>query len=228
MKQKLLFFLLLGGFVLLSRLNASDIAELSNTKNWELIHNFDDSVRVYQKHIQNKNLKAYRVSKTTDIDPLILYSVFENIENYETVIKSANNIDFEAIEVQGDTIFGYQHINAPIIKDRHYVYKMIRHNDEAGYAYWRLVDRESRFKEYIAKKYQRTGKPIYLSNGTGVFQVKKNNGSNVVSYSLYMDPGGSLPGFLVNMINERGLVNMFRDVIKEANRLDNSRGVYGQ
>lgn len=155
------------------------------------------------------------------MNPVTLFSVFENIDKYEKVLKSAQNIDFETLEFEGDTIYGYQHINIPIVKDRHYVYQMVKHSVNSEFAYWILQDEGVKFEEFIQKKSSSKNNPIYLDEGTGVFKiVPGSDRTNIVSYSLYMDPGGSLPNFLINMINERGLVNMFRDVIKEAHRLD--------
>ena len=38
---------------------------------------------------------------------------------------------------------------------------------------------------------------------------------------LYMHPGGSIPDFLVDAINKRSIIGLFRDVIKEV-RVRNS------
>lgn len=231
MRQKLLSFLFLASFIWLSRASETDLVALSNDQNWELIHNFDDSIKVYRKHIAHRDLNAYRVLKNTNAAAPILYRVFENIENYDQVIKSAKNIDFAALEVEGDTIYGYQNIqiNVPFIKNRHYVYQMVKHNPNTDYAYWVLVDQSNGFEDFISKKYESTGKPLYLSQGTGVYKVNPNRaGTQRVSYSLYMDPGGNLPNFLINMINERGLVNLFRDVLKEAEKIDKQGELYAQ
>ncbi len=223
MVKKVLFFLFFVVFVSASAKNNFDLLGLNTDQNWNLIHSFDDSVKVYKKPVLNKQLNAYRVVKQTDLDPEQLYSVFEDIKNYEQALPSANNIDFEFVSSNQDTIYGYQHIkiNVPFVKDRHYVYRMLRHNPKRGHACWVLRDQEGSFKDYIDQQAKERGKPIYLSDGVGVFKVEpeQNTSQYTVSYSLYMDPGGNLPDFLINMINERGLVNMFRDVLKEAKRI---------
>lgn len=221
MRQKLLSFLFFVSFIFISRANNVNINSLIQDSGWERIHSFDDSVQVYEKHLQHLNLKAYRVLKRTNINAGTLFSVFESIDKYENVLKSAQNIDFETLEFEGDTIYGYQHINIPIVKDRHYVYQMVKNSVNSEFAYWILQDEGVKFKEFIEKKSASKNNPIYLDEGTGVFKVVPNSDrTNIVSYSLYMDPGGNLPNFLINMINERGLVNMFRDVIDEANRME--------
>ena len=39
-----------------------------------------------------------------------------------------------------------------------------------------------------------------------------------ISYRLFMDPGGSIPNFLTDKINEISIINLFKDVIAEAER----------
>ena len=43
-----------------------------------------------------------------------------------------------------------------------------------------------------------------------------NNGSYIITYRLFMDPGGSMPNFIVEKINEYSIYNIFNDVIIEA------------
>ena len=38
----------------------------------------------------------------------------------------------------------------------------------------------------------------------------------VLSYRIYMDPGGALPEFLVDMMNKVSVMNIFKDAIAEA------------
>src|SRR6056297_2697704 len=110
MVKKVLFFLFFVVFVSASAKNNFDLLGLNTDQNWNLIHSFDDSVKVYNKPVLNKQLNAYRVVKQTDLDPEQLYSVFEDIKNYEQALPSANNIDFEFVSSNQDTIYGYQHI----------------------------------------------------------------------------------------------------------------------
>ena len=57
----------------------------------------------------------------------------------------------------------------------------------------------------------------YLSHGAGLWAAEeKSNNMTSLSYRLYMDPGGSLPTFLIDMINKTSVVNIFEDVIAEA------------
>ena len=49
-----------------------------------------------------------------------------------------------------------------------------------------------------------------------VRKIEKNK--YLISYRLYMDPGGSLPDFIIKKVNESSIYNIFNDVINEASK----------
>mgnify|MGYP005749293839 FL=1 len=59
----------------------------------------------------------------------------------------------------------------------------------------------------------------YLNNGAGLW-VAKNVAKDRTSFSyrIYIDPGGSLPNFLIDLINKTSVVNIFKDAIAEAQK----------
>ena len=57
----------------------------------------------------------------------------------------------------------------------------------------------------------------YLSHGAGLWVAENQfNNKTSFSYRIYMDPGGSLPTFLIDLINKNSVVNIFEDAIAEA------------
>jgi hypothetical protein len=38
----------------------------------------------------------------------------------------------------------------------------------------------------------------------------------ILSYRLYLDPGGSIPDFAIEFLNKMNILNVFKDVVKEA------------
>ena len=60
---------------------------------------------------------------------------------------------------------------------------------------------------------------VQLDFGAGLWMAEKaDNGSVTISYRLYMDPGGSIPRFLIDIVNEMSIVNIFKDALAEAGR----------
>ena len=57
----------------------------------------------------------------------------------------------------------------------------------------------------------------YLDYGAGMWLSNPLSENKFdISYRLVMDPGGSIPSVLVDLINEVSLVSLFNDVLKEA------------
>ena len=65
---------------------------------------------------------------------------------------------------------------------------------------------------------------IYLEYGAGIWKSEQiSPGKYNISYRLYMDPGGSIPTFVVDIINETSIVGLFQDALNEAYRRQNTR-----
>ncbi len=45
-----------------------------------------------------------------------------------------------------------------------------------------------------------------------------DDGRYQYSYRLFMDPGGTIPNFVIDQINSLSVVNIFSDVMNEAGR----------
>ena len=58
---------------------------------------------------------------------------------------------------------------------------------------------------------------IKLDYGAGMWMAEPiDEKEYILSYRLYLDPGGSIPGFAVELLNKMNIVNVFKDVVKEA------------
>jgi hypothetical protein len=47
---------------------------------------------------------------------------------------------------------------------------------------------------------------------------RADDGDYMLSYRLYLDPGGSIPDFAIELLNKMSVVNVFNDVLIEASR----------
>lgn len=215
MKYKLLFVLSL--FINLwatNQLEQSFLSPLVNDSNWQLLETYDDGVRLYSKKIETYNLNAYRVEKPTTAKKDALMQVFEKVENYDQILTSAGNITFDTIEKTEEKALAYQHIDIPIINNRHYFYHMYKSNDNQDYAFWQLTEVDRSLVSEVIKKHNLDQEPVKLKTGAGIYQVKETGNQTIAQYSLFLDPEGNIPSFLANMANKNGLVNMFRDLLK--------------
>ena len=89
--------------------------------------------------------------------------------------------------------------------------------DSTTMCYWVLLD-----PDYETNKPIESKNTTYLKQGAGIWKCESSELNKwKISYMLYMHPGGSIPDFLVDAINKRSIIGLFRDVIKEV-RVRNS------
>jgi len=189
---------------------------LHDNNGWEILdsssHNF-----VSTKEIPEKDLFAVMVKKDIELPNNILQDVIMDINNYKQFLKSSDSFISNEIKRTTRYVDGYQFIpiNLPFFDNREYLFRMypsgFKDDDSISIIHWYLLDEN---KIDIDKK---NHSATYLSHGAGLWVAeKKSNNKTSLSYRLYMDPGGSLPTFLIDMINKTSVVNIFEDVIAEA------------
>ena len=140
-----------------------------------------------------------------------------DVNNYKQFLKSSDSFISNEINRTTHFVDGYQFIpiNIPFFDNREYLFRMypsgFKDDDSISIIHWYLLDQN----EAVLDKKNHSA--TYLSHGAGLWVAEeKLNNKTSLSYRLYMDPGGSLPTFLIDMINKTSVVNIFEDVIAEA------------
>ena len=140
-----------------------------------------------------------------------------DVNNYKQFLKSSDSFISNEIKRTTHFVDGYQFIpiNIPFFDNREYLFRMhpsgFKDDDSISIIHWYLLDEN----EIVFDKKNHSA--TYLSHGAGLWVAEeKLNNKTSLSYRLYMDPGGSLPTFLIDMINKTSVVNIFEDVIAEA------------
>ena len=188
---------------------------LDNT-GWEILnsstHNF-----VSTKNIPERDLFAVMVKKDINLPKKILQEVIMDVNNYKQFLKSSDSFISNEIKRTTHFVDGYQFIpiNIPFFDNREYLFRMypsgFKDDDSISIIHWYLLDEN----EIVLDKKNHSA--TYLSHGAGLWVAEEeSNNKTSLSYRLYMDPGGSLPTFLIDMINKTSVVNIFEDVISEA------------
>jgi len=106
------------------------------------------------------------------------------------------------------------------MNDRHYCFKLIKNEinieDSKTLVKWFLLNEDTELLDIQSSNDDNT---IYLKYGAGIWLVDSIDKSKIkISYRLFMDPGGSIPNFLTEKINEVSIINLFKDIIAEAER----------
>ena len=189
---------------------------LHDNTGWEIL---DSSLHnlVSTKEIQGRDLFAVMVKKDIKLPKNILQDVIMDVNNYKQFLKSSDSFISNEIKRTTHFVDGYQFIpiNIPFFDNREYLFRMypsgFKDDDSVSIIHWYLLDENELILD------EKNHSATYLSHGAGLWVAEeKLNNKTSLSYRLYMDPGGSLPTFLIDMINKTSVVNIFEDVIAEA------------
>ncbi|MFL2982780.1 MAG: hypothetical protein ACJZ12_00130 [Candidatus Neomarinimicrobiota bacterium] len=189
---------------------------LQSNEGWDLI-NKDGDIAISTKSIRDMNLAAYMVKKKTTIPSDIIQDIVMDVRNYDEYFNKNQSFVFRQLNKGHDWVEGHHYlpINIPLIKDREYFFRV--HSN--GYS---LVDTTSIVHWYLTKSAENKGAElnrdtIYLDYGAGLWMAEYLNKNNyILSYRLYIDPGGSIPDFAIELMNKANIMNIFQNVIAEA------------
>ena len=189
---------------------------LHDNNGWEVIDSSSNNL-VSIKEIPGRDLFAVMVKKEINLPKEILQDVIMDINNYKQFLKSSGSFISNEIKRTTEFVDGYQFIpiNIPFFDNREYFFRMypsgFKDDDSISIIHWYLLNEQ----QPIFKKKDRSA--TYLSHGAGLWVAENQfNNKTSFSYRIYMDPGGSLPTFLIDLINKTSVVNIFEDAIAEA------------
>ncbi len=197
--------------------NQTLLTFLNINSGWSALEKTNDSIQISIKELDGSKLEAVKVEKILDIDPDLITDVIMDVENYNSFLSDAESLKSRVVERSDVGLIGYQRIEVdfPFFDDREYFFRMDRspfgNQDTKTMCYWVLLN-----SDYDLGKGVRTKNTTYLQKGAGIWKWEPFELNKVkISYMLYMHPGGSIPDFLIDVINRRSIVGLFRDVLKE-------------
>lgn len=206
----------------------SDLLDtLNDEKGWEPINYLDDGTRFESKVILGKDLSAVKVSRITDISPDFIQDVIMDLDRYGEFLSNANTLNSAILRLNDEYVDGYQHIQVamPFFSDRRYCFRMKSYDwlqDSSNILVeWYLLDKNDYYVSFLSEN---DPQAIYLDYGAGSWSAKVLGKKKFeISYRLYMDPGGSMPDFLIQRINAISIINLFQDALAEARRRMNTK-----
>jgi len=189
---------------------------------WETLERSADGYTISQLDVPGYPLNAVQVSVEVDLPSEVILDVIHDTDNYENFLGSARSIDFQTVERTQDRIIGYQHIQVPYFSNRHYLYNFDLNVVEEGGRHitgWELIPVGDEHRDFILSMNSAYGESVYLDEGVGKFILEPMDSNTVkLSYRLYMDIGGWIPSSLVEKSNKAGILNLVKDLVKEAER----------
>tara|TARA_B100000029_G_scaffold50196_1_gene45710 strand:+ start:380 stop:1078 length:699 start_codon:yes stop_codon:yes gene_type:complete len=184
---------------------------------WNIIEKTSDSIYISEKIIEGSGLNAVKVEKIYDIKPDYFTDVIMNVDAYSSFLSNAKSLYSKVIDNTPDGLIGYQRITVdlPFFDDREYYFYMSRkpfdNHSSNIMCYWILLE-----PGQSPTTNDLTENATYLKNGAGLWKWEPAQSGRIrISYILTMNPGGSIPYFLVGMINKNSIVGLFRDVQNE-------------
>ena len=192
---------------------------LKDDDNWVNL-SYNDGLQIYSKNVDSHPLAALKIESKIDLPLDIIQSIIMDIEKYDSILKSSNGLETIQIDMNDNIKVAYQFIpiNIPFMSHRHYIFQIEKHDFSINYpkmlVEWYILESTSNY----AKKFKKQN-TIYLEDGVGIWMAKKNEENKIIlSYRLYMNPGGSIPNFLMDKLNEDSIINIYKDVINESKR----------
>ena len=217
--MKYLFVMIGFIFCLDNSLNQDLLNSLKINSGWEKLKKIENGTVIKTKKIKNMELSAIMVEREININPDRVQEILVDILNYNRVLKSSGSLKTTLFKKDENVLDGYQYIESgvPLINDRKYCFRMNFSkliNGNNTLMEWYLLNKNSEYKDFIDSNDK---KAVYLDYGAGTWMIESvDNGSYIFTYRLFMDPGGSMPNFIVEKINEYSIYNIFNDVIIEA------------
>ena len=194
---------------------------LEASKGW-VMNDEIEGYKLFSKKIEDQDLNAVMITYETSIPLLGIQEVLMDVENYESFLSSSSRMVTKQLKKDDTAVVGYQFIpiNFPFMNDRHYCFKLIKNEinikNSPTLVKWFLLDKNT---QLLTIQSLNDANAVYLKYGAGIWLVDSVDKNNIkISYRLFMDPGGSIPNFLIDKINEISIINLFKDVIAEAER----------
>jgi len=201
------------------------LLSLNSNDGWTNIKQLDNLVNISMKELGKSQLYAIKVGKIINIEPNQITDVIMDVNNYNSFLSNAESFKSEVITQSDKNLIGYQYIKVdlPFFEDREYYFKISREQivkqDTTTMCFWVLLEP---FEKEASSNINTSA--IYLEFGAGIWKSEQiSPGKYDISYRLYIDPGGSIPTFLVDIINETSIIGLFQDALSEAYRRHNTR-----
>ncbi len=217
-KNILITIITINSFIFCFNMTNQDLLNyLKEDKNWLLIDSRKGDLRVFEKDIPKMDLNALKVEKIVEIDTDKILQVVMDIKNYPEVMDNETMTSY-IIGKKNNNIYAYNNfpIPFPFISNRHYFFKIDQiSSNEIN---WVLVDNnEVKSSRELSQIIEKNKDAVYISYGAGLWRVDKiSDNLSKVSYSLYMDSGGSLSNYLNDLLTSQSIILLFNGVLNKS------------
>lgn len=210
--------------------NISLLSKMFDKNQWEIVNYHSDSLTVYKKKLDGVDIPAFKATMLTSVPMEYVVDAILDGENHEEFMGTSHVVESEFIDSPiVDTTFVYQMLDLPIISDRHYITKNYTDTIKVNRHYrlnWLINSKQNIlfFSDYIDKKNEKYGTPIFVEDGAGSWEVEYIDDKTIsVTYIVLTDPGGWIPNQVVSYVNKKLGPDTVIMMVEEGRRRYNNR-----
>jgi hypothetical protein len=193
--------------LVLSAGGASVKASAQTDSSWVDPYETDDSISVYSRKIPESRILEFRATCVIDVPPSIVFRTAMRRDTYRHTSKYVE--DFQIIRSDESNVFYiYQRIAIPLFRDRDYTLRYEEMQDSL-HGHFSLVwtianDMGPPPKEHVVR--------IEVSRGAFEMIPVKEGTKTRLTCTICTDPGGNIPGWLVNIGNRSTMPDLLRAI----------------
>ncbi len=171
-----------------------------------------DGVTVDRRTVNGSKLYETRAMSWAPLSPKQIFDVLCDRQRYPEFLSYLKKQ--EVISEVGDDAIVYDQIRVPLVSDRDYVIRVHKSVDEATQLYSLVFESADALGPPEAKGHVRA------RNIRGGWWLKPGARGGVdITYSLYSDPGGSIPNWIVNLVQKKEVPKYVRLIVQRATEI---------
>ena len=166
-------------------------------------------VDIYRQSINGSGFPAVRAHARISASAKALYAVISDYEHFRDFIHSV--VDSRVLARQMSTLTVYQRLGFPLmVADRHYVIQVTDNLDQADEGLIKLTWQLDR-QQSLSLTSGRVVVPDAFSGSWRLAELEEGRATDA-TYSIHVEPGGSLPAWLLLTASERYVFQVIQAV----------------
>ncbi len=187
-------------------------AELGKEPPWE-VSATSKGVTVLQRERRGSPLKEIQASAEVDAPARAVFRLLQDFARYKEIMPYTEESRVVSVEEDGKVVHFYSRINAPVVSKRDYTMRIVNTSDPADpkgrlSTRWTPSDRGPAPMDGVVR--------VSVNEGTWIVEPIGDGTRSRATYTLFTDPGGSIPTWIKNSANSSAIPDMFEAIRKHA------------
>ncbi len=178
---------------------------------WELSAE-ESGVKVYGRKKEGGDLREMKAQGIINATPEEVWKPIRELENYKAVMPYTEEAKVLSREKEGKVTYFYSRLNTPLVDRRDYILRLVDESDGKGTfkVSWKAVNDQDALQP-VNKDVVR----VRINDGYWLLEPREDGKKTFVTYYIYTNPGGSIPGWIADRANGTAVPKVF-DSIKKA------------